>query len=99
MCFSWFGFDGLELLGGEVVGEEFGGGDLEEPAVEAEGAVGQARGDGWVRVQILQCEQDIFSGGGGDAGVAVGEMLVVVVHQFTDGSGRGDPVAQMRYLC
>jgi hypothetical protein len=32
---SRFGLYGLELLGGEVVGEEFGGGDLEEPAVEA----------------------------------------------------------------
>ena len=31
---SWFRLDGLELLGGEVVGEEFGGGDLEEPTVE-----------------------------------------------------------------
>src|ERR1039457_4672220 len=99
MCFSWFGFDGLELLGGEVVGEEFGGGDLEEPAVEAQGAVGQARGDGRVGVEIFQREQDVFPGGSGDTGVAIGEMLVVLFHQLTDRSGGGDPVAQVRYLC
>ena len=91
--------DGLELLGGEVVGEEFGGGDLEEPAVEAQGAVGNARGDGGVGVEIFQREQDVLPGGGGDAGVAIGEMLVMAVHQFADGRGRGDPIAQMRYLC
>jgi len=95
IVFLFFLHEGRELAGFGVVGEEFGGGDFEEPAVEAQGAVGEAVLHAGIAVQIVEAEEDVFFRGGGAAGIEIVEVSVIFFQRFQNGRGEFEPVAQM----
>ncbi len=72
----FFRYQGGELARFGVEGEEFGGGDFEEPAMEAQRAVGEAVLHAGIAVEVVEGVENIFFGGGGAAGFMVVEVMV-----------------------
>ena len=79
-----------------VVGEEFGGGDFEEPAVKAQGAVSEAVLHAGIAVEVVEGVENIFLGGGGAAGFVIVEVMVFLFQGVEHGRGELEPITEVR---
>jgi hypothetical protein len=75
----------LELARFGIVGEQFGGGDFEEPTVQAQRAVHEPVLHAIIAMEIFQREQDVFLCRGILAILGVFDVRILGANDIADG--------------